>query len=79
MKKEELDKLKESATLNSPIYNFNEVLKLIESYERSLEVVSFYGDKENWDMEDMSPTIWDDGQIDCGKRAREFLKEMGEL
>ena len=39
MKKEELEKLKESATLNSPIYNFNEVLKLIESYERSLKLV----------------------------------------
>ena len=33
--------------------NPTKILELIESYERSLEVIEFYADRENWDMENL--------------------------
>lgn len=40
---------------------------------RLRETLEFYADKENWD-DDFTPTIWDDGSVDLGKRANQALK-----
>lgn len=37
------------------------------------EALEFYADKTNWDDDYMIPTIWDDGNIDLGKRACKAL------
>jgi len=48
--------------------------KLKAENERMRKALEFYADKENWDTENVSPTIWDNGDIDLGKRARQALK-----
>ncbi len=40
------------------------------------EALGFYADKDNWDTDQFSPTIWDDGAIDLGKRAKKALEEL---
>lgn len=40
------------------------------------EALLFYADKENWDTDHYSPTIWDNGSIDLGKKARKVLEEL---
>jgi len=49
-----------------------EVLKLRAELAEALEVIEYYGNKENWD-DHVTPTIWDDGSVDLGNRARAFL------
>ena len=44
-----------------------------------VEALDFYADKENWDTENMSPTVWDDGNIDLGRRAFKALTALAEL
>ena len=63
---------KESMARGAHIFYLKEKLALAR------ECLEFYADKDNWDMEEMSPTIWDDGDIDCGKRARAALEKLGE-
>lgn len=48
----------------------------IEKFRKALE---FYADKENWDLHEMTPTIWDDGAVDCGNRARIALDIVDEI
>ncbi len=53
-----------------------DALSLLSDLETACEALEFYEDKDNWDLEDASPTIWDDGQIDCGNRAIEALEKI---
>lgn len=45
---------------------------LIKENARLREALEFYANKENWD-DDFTPTIWDDGNVDLGSRARKAL------
>jgi hypothetical protein len=36
----------------------------------------FYADEENWGGEPFNPTLWDDGQIDLGERARKYISKL---
>jgi hypothetical protein len=47
-----------------------QVNEINDKYREALE---FYEDIENWDDDRFSPTIWDDGNIDMGRRARNAL------
>lgn len=39
-----------------------------------VRALEFYADKDNWD-DDFTPTVWDDGQVDLGDRARAALEK----
>lgn len=47
----------------------------VEKFETALK---FYADRENWDDNKFCPTIWNDGNPDVGKAAREALAEEDE-
>jgi hypothetical protein len=49
---------------------FYYLLAILKAQREALE---FYADRDNWDTDDFSPTIWDDGAIDLGKRAQDAL------
>ncbi len=56
--------------------------RLIRVIREQRAALEFYADKkhwDHWDIENMSPTIWDDGNIDLGNRARRALAETDEL
>lgn len=36
--------------------------------------LEFYANRENWDDDKFCPTVWNDGNIDIGKVARQALK-----
>lgn len=40
------------------------------------EALGFYADNDNWDLDHMTPTCWDDGAVDCGNRAKEALEKL---
>lgn len=42
-----------------------------------VEALRFYANKENWDMDDFTPTVWDNGSIDLGETARKALTRTG--
>lgn len=46
---------------------FPEVRVLVEALE-------FYADRDNWDDDAYCPTIWDDGNIDLGRKAIKALE-----
>lgn len=53
--------------------------RLLPLLEKAVEMAEFYADKENWDDEEFIPTIWDNGKIDLGDKAREFLSEFTKM
>lgn len=44
-----------------------------EEIDRLREALEFYANKDNWDDDQFTPTVWDDGAVDLGKRARKAL------
>jgi hypothetical protein len=56
---------------DSAIKVFKELKATNERLRKALE---FYADLDNWDTENMSPTIWDNGNIDLGKTAKAALE-----
>lgn len=44
-----------------------------------VEALEFYADIENWDDDKFNPTVWDDGNIDMGKKAMIALAEIYKL
>lgn len=68
------DKLDEEvAAMESALALEREKVKVLR------EAVEFYEDKDNWDDDQFSPTIWDNGKIDMGDRAREALAKIEAL
>lgn len=41
-----------------------------------MQTLEFYADKDNWDDDKFTPTIWDNGNIDLGNRARALLAKL---
>ncbi|MBC7737353.1 MAG: hypothetical protein H7245_09090 [Candidatus Saccharibacteria bacterium] len=64
--------LKPDATL---IDDFIHVIDY-ESFKIVCEALKFYADKDNWDDDPFCPTVWNDGQLDMGKIAREALEKV---
>jgi hypothetical protein len=52
--------------------------KLQSENQRLREALEFYANLENWDTNYTTPTIWDDGDVDLGRRARQALGQGGE-
>ncbi len=51
--------------------------KLRTELAKARGTLAFYADKENWD-DDFTPTVWDDGKVDLGNKAREALRSIDE-
>lgn len=49
---------------------------LTEDLRKCLGALEFYSDKDNWDDDQFIPTVWDNGNIDMGRRARECLASL---
>lgn len=47
----------------------------VDALERAMAALEFYADRDNWD-EDFTPTVWDDGNVDLGNRARAALEDI---
>ena len=56
----------------------NEMKFLLSTIRKMRGALEFYTDKNNWD-DDFTPTIWDDGRVDLGDRAKKCLEEIEEL
>ena len=62
---------------------FNEgasvALELMQAREeRLVEALRFYANGDNWDLNEMTPTVWDEtGNIDAGNTAKRVLEELG--
>lgn len=52
---------------------------LLEVIEVQAKALGFYADKDHWDFDSMTPSCWDDGSIDLGKRSREAMERVEEL
>jgi hypothetical protein len=86
MKKEVLEKLKEFLNTNAPndiCCDAEQILalmlfcgNLIESYERSLEVIRFYADSKHFEEAGTKIGIQLWSILDDGKLAREFLRSI---
>lgn len=57
----------------------NATNRLLPLLEKAVKMAEFYADKENWDYEEVIPTIWDNGKIDLGDKALEFLSEFTKM
>lgn len=51
----------------------SKIVTLSLEVQKLRAALEFYADKENWDAENVSPTVWEDGDIDLGARARAAL------
>lgn len=43
------------------------------------EALEFYADRENWDDDQFTPSIWDDGDVDMGRRSISALAKVREM
>jgi hypothetical protein len=55
------------------------ISSMVEILKTQQEALDFYGDKDNWDLGHPSPTCWDDGDIDIGRRAEKALAKANEI
>lgn len=51
---------------------------MVDSLEEMKEALEFYQDQDRWDTENISPTIWNDGNIDLGDTAKACLAKIEE-
>lgn len=53
--------------------------KWLTIINKAVEMAEFYADKDNWDDNDtFTPTIWNNGSVDLGQKAEEFLASLKE-
>lgn len=45
-----------------------------ERSEKLVAALEFYADRDNWD-DDITPTVWDNGNVDMGRKAKLAIKE----
>lgn len=56
-----------------------EITKLKKALVIADEAIGFYADKDNWDDDQFTPTVWDDGKVDMGDKSREAQKQIKEI
>lgn len=79
---EKVNKLEHENKILKKVTEPKEIDSLKKQLDEAVKVIEFYGDEDNWDTEDPNAywcnTIWNDGGMDTGHIAREFLQKMKE-